>query len=603
MKNARRIYSVYGLSIILILIFTLLTGCQSTDKSNSFIDTSSLQYTEFIYDANKDQTKVVWEATLTNDTIFNFDNFSITFKLYNQSNLVKTDTYHYNRGVKHGEEYTGSFNFYVDGKIDSIEYVSWTANYISFWDTYKIWIIAMSVVAGVATLIYIIVMIVKDLEFEDIWDATVEFFSNLVWVAIDFSILFAGIIFGIITSYWVPILIVLGGIVAFIVLVLLAQLIKFIVVAIADTIADNIDFGICGGDIQSVVEENKYFDSSRENIADYIDDENALMLFTVEQLKEYCKNNEIKGYSSLNKPALVDLIIHSKKSETEPLKSKKNCQTTPKKISKLTFDDIAGLDEAKNAFREKVVYAFLHKDLYEKYGKKVGGGLLLYGLPGTGKTMFAEAASNETDSLFIPIKCSDIKSKWYGESETNVKSIFLKARKAKKAIIFFDEFEAIGAKRTDDGNNLDNNLVPQILAEMQGVGSNDQNCVILVIAATNKPWMIDSAFLRPGRFDEKIYIPLPDFAARKKLFQLKLQSVPQEELDYDYLANITDGFNCADIGAFCDKLKMLAIKKSIADNIEYPITMQYVKELEGTVKSTVSDEDIVKLLEFKEQYS
>ena len=249
-----------------------------------------------------------------------------------------------------------------------------------------------------------------------------------------------------------------------------------------------------------------------------------------------------------------------------------------------------------------MVYAFEYKELYEKYGKKIGGGLLLYGLPGTGKTMFAEAASNETDSLFIPIKCSDIKSKWYGESEANVKKIFEKARKAKKAIIFFDEFEAIGAKRTDNGENGNNDLVPQILAEMQGIGSNNVNSIIMVIAATNKPWAIDSAFLRPGRFDEKIYIPLPDLEARKKLFELKLKTVPQERLDFDYLANITDGFNGADIGAFCDKLKMLAINKSIAINAEYPITMEEVIQVQGTIKSSVSDEDFERLLEFKEQY-
>lgn len=237
------------------------------------------------------------------------------------------------------------------------------------------------------------------------------------------------------------------------------------------------------------------------------------------------------------------------------------------------------------------------------YNVQVRGGLLLYGLPGTGKTMFAEAASNETDSLFIPIKCSDIKSKWYGESEANVKKIFEKARKAKRAIIFFDEFEAIGAKRTDDGENGNNDLVPQILAEMQGVGSSNSSSVIMVIAATNKPWAIDSAFLRPGRFDEKIYIPLPDLIARKKLFELKLKEVPQENLDFDYLAEITEGFNGADIGAFCDKLKMLAISKSIETNAECPITMADVRHIQEIIKSSVSSEDVERLLEFKEQYS
>ena len=260
------------------------------------------------------------------------------------------------------------------------------------------------------------------------------------------------------------------------------------------------------------------------------------------------------------------------------------------------------MEDAKRAFREKVTNAFEHKELYEKYGKKVGGGILLYGLPGTGKTMFAEAASNETESLFLDIKCSDIKSKWYGESELKVKSIFEKARKAKRAIIFFDEFEAIGAKRTEDCTSGNNDLVPQILVEMQGYGSNSATSTVLVIAATNKPWAIDSAFLRPGRFYEKIYIPLPDFEARKKMFEIKLHSIPQKGLDYDYLARITEGFNGADIGAFCEKLKMIVINKSIDTNEEYPIEMSDVEVVKDMIKSSVSQEDVELLLEFKQQY-
>ncbi len=226
---------------------------------------------------------------------------------------------------------------------------------------------------------------------------------------------------------------------------------------------------------------------------------------------------------------------------------------------------------------------------------------MLYGLPGTGKTMFAEACSNEADALFIPVKCSDIKSKWYGESEQNVKEIFVKARDSKtnKAIIFFDEFEAIGSKRNDDPTNGNNDLVPQILAEMQGIGSSTSKCTIVVIAATNKPWSIDSAFLRPGRFDEKIYIPLPDFEARKKLFELKLKNVPTKDLDYTVLANITDGFSGADISQFAEKLKMNAIHNSLQAKEEAPITMSDVNEVSKEVKTSVIKEDIERLEQFR----
>ena len=601
MNKIRRLYLFFLLMVVLVTSTVFLTGCQSTDKKESYFDTTGIEYSIFEYDPNTNQTRVIWATTLTNDTIWNFNSFSVTFNLYQDSILVKTETYNYDVSVRHGADYTGKFNFYADNEIDSIEYVSWTANYSSFWETYKIWFIVMISLASVASLIYIIVMIIEDLELSDTFDAIAEFFEDHAWVAFCILIpLIGGEIWGIVGSYWVPILIVLGGIIAFVLIALIAHLVKFII----ESIADNISFGMGGGRYYEDADESEeFFDTDVEDIADYIDDRDKLMLFKMEQLKEYCRENGIKGYSSLNKSELVDLIASNSNNENTQTTDKKTTKHTSQKSSTITFDDIAGLEEAKIAFKEKVVYAFEHKDLYEKYGKKVGGGLLLYGLPGTGKTMFAEAASNETDSLFIPIKCSDIKSKWYGESEANVKKIFEKARKAKRAIIFFDEFEAIGAKRTDDGENGNNDLVPQILAEMQGVGSSNSSSVIMVIAATNKPWAIDSAFLRPGRFDEKIYIPLPDLIARKKLFELKLKEVPQENLDFDYLAEITEGFNGADIGAFCDKLKMLAISKSIETNAECPITMADVRHIQEIIKSSVSSEDVERLLEFKEQYS
>ena len=601
MNKIRRLYLLFLLIVVLIISTVFFTGCQSTDKKESYFDTTVIEHSTFEYDLDTNQTRVIWATTLTNDTIWNFNSFSVTFNLYQDSILVKTETYNYDVNVRHGADYTGKFNFYADNEIDSIEYVSWTANYSSFWETYKIWFIVMISLASVASLIYIIVMIIEDLELSDTFDAIAEFFEDHAWVAFCILIpLIGGGIWGIVGSYWVPILIVLGGIIAFVLIALIAHLVKFII----ESIADNISFGMGGGRYYEDADESEeFFDTDVEDIADYIDDRDKLMLFKMEQLKEYCRENGIKGYSSLNKSELVDLIASNSNNENTQTTDKKTTKHTSQKSSTITFDDIAGLEEAKIAFKEKVVYAFEHKDLYEKYGKKVGGGLLLYGLPGTGKTMFAEAASNETDSLFIPIKCSDIKSKWYGESEANVKKIFEKARKAKRAIIFFDEFEAIGAKRTDDGENGNNDLVPQILAEMQGVGSSNSSSVIMVIAATNKPWAIDSAFLRPGRFDEKIYIPLPDLIARKKLFELKLKEVPQENLDFDYLAEITEGFNGADIGAFCDKLKMLAISKSIETNAECPITMADVRHIQEIIKSSVSSEDVERLLEFKEQYS
>lgn len=580
--------------ISLVASMFLLSACdQSTDKSVSYFDTSGIASTKCEYDSVNNTTKVVWASTLTNGTIYNIKGFSVTFKLYNNSILVGTQTYHYSTSIKHGKDYMGAFNFICENEVNSIEYISWSADYDSFWGTYKIWFIATLVIVLVASLIYIIFMIIEDFDLSD----TVDFLRDHGWLFAVLIAPLAGAIWGLVESYWVPVLIVLGGLVALVLIILLAHLIQYIIEVLIEKIE------MCGGPKQYECDDNSnedVFDPDFEYVEDYVSDKDMLMLFRVEQLKEYCRENHIRGYSGLNKASLVDLIVNTSEDIGD---GEKNSKPTPmKKDTQISFDDIVGLEDAKRAFREKVINAFEHKELYEKYGKKVGGGILLYGLPGTGKTMFAEAASNETGSLFLDIKCSDIKSKWYGESESKVKSIFEKARKAKRAIIFFDEFEAIGAKRTEDCSGGNNDLVPQILVEMQGYGSNSATSTVLVIAATNKPWAIDSAFLRPGRFDEKIYIPLPDFEARKKMFEIKLHSIPQKGLDYDYLAQITDGFNGADIGAFCDKLKMIVINRSIETNEEYPIEMSDVEVVKDMIKSSVSQEDVELLLEFKQQY-
>ncbi len=403
---------------------------------------------------------------------------------------------------------------------------------------------------------------------------------------------------------WVPPLIIGGGLVIVILVALFTHLIRYCR-----------EEGLLVGDRGGRVKIKKHYDSKnqpfleigdsnkRYYIKDLYKDREALSHFSRKDLRNYCFDKKWTGAQEIYSKEKLSIFIMDKtlekKQKEDNDKNQKN-NTKNKKYSKTRFDDIAGLKEAKEAFKEKVVMPFLHPELFEKFGKKAGGGILLYGLPGTGKTMFAEAAANEIDALFIPIKCSDIKSKWYGESEKKIKSIFDKARKAEKAIIFFDEFEAIGAKRTDSENG-NNDLVPEILAEMQGVGSSSNKSVIIVIAATNKPWAIDSAFMRPGRFDEKIYIPLPDFEARKKLFEIQLSKLPiSNDLDFDYLAKITDGFNGADIKEVCEKLKMSAINGSLEKGDQQTIGMDDVKKIEGSIKSSVSFEDIERLKEFEE---
>jgi hypothetical protein len=206
-----------------------MSGCQSTDKSDSFFNYSQFEQATFEYNEETNKTKVVFNATLTNNTIYNFNSFSVRLNLYSDSNIVNVETYNYDRGVKNGDSYTGYFNFYANGKIDAIEYISWKANYSSFWDTYKIWFIVSIILVSVAFIIYLVFMIIEDLELSDTVDAIANFFEDHSWVTILLLILLGGAIWGIISSHWVSDLIVVGAIISFVLLVLIAHLIKYII--------------------------------------------------------------------------------------------------------------------------------------------------------------------------------------------------------------------------------------------------------------------------------------------------------------------------------------------------------------------------------------
>ena len=262
------------------------------------------------------------------------------------------------------------------------------------------------------------------------------------------------------------------------------------------------------------------------------------------------------------------------------------------------FDDLIGLDEAKRKVKEKIIDPILYKDIYSKYDISLGGGILLYGLPGTGKTMFAQAVANEIDAYFISIKSSDLKSKWFGDTENKVKELFEDARKHDISVVFFDEFESIGVSRDKRGAELTaETIVPELLAQMQGFEQNDQT--VLVIAATNRPWDIDSALLRPGRFDSLICIELPDKKLRLKMFQKNLSSIKVEEDILEYLASATNNYNGADIKKISECLIRKVISKEI-DNIKnYLITFEDCVEVLKSIKSSVSLQDMDKMYEFK----
>lgn len=580
------ILKIFLTIVALFFVMTLFSGCASTDKTQARGTTSKeIIYT---YNAENDTTRIDFLLCFDNRTIYNMTKEDCTFSLYKDNEFVKNMNFYWNFGVKANDYGARNSYIVVDGNIDKMELVSWTATYDNLWNTYKTWWLIIIIVPIILALIFIVIIYFNGLDISDIFENVGTWIGTVIILAISCIAPFVG---G--STNWFPLIICLIGVLATIILCLL----MYGITEMLDII-DFVPFEKLREKIAQKKEE-QYYQELKTFVSECGTNKSALQQIKKDDLAEYCNKTGIVA-DGTKKSDLIDSIVSYAGGDTSVLQnSNKNSSGVNK--SYITFNDIAGLDKAKDAFREKVILPFEHPELYKKFCKKAGGGILLYGLPGTGKTMFAEAASNEVDALFLPIKCSDIKSKWYGESEQKVKEIFTKARKAKRAVIFFDEFEAIGSKRTENADNGNNDLVPEILSEMQGVGTSANDSTIVVIAATNKPWAIDSAFLRPGRFDEKIYIPLPDKKARIRLFEIKLKDIPSEKLDFEELAKLTKGFNGADITEFCEKLKMQAINQSIKTGKEHLISMEDALNVSKKLKSSVSNEDIERLIQFEKE--
>lgn len=266
------------------------------------------------------------------------------------------------------------------------------------------------------------------------------------------------------------------------------------------------------------------------------------------------------------------------------------------KQATLTFDDVVGLDDVKEAVRSAIVYPFKYGDIYRAFRRKSGGGILLYGAPGTGKTMIAKAIAGEIDAKFISVNCSDVYSKWLGESQQNVKRLFARARKAERAVIFFDEFEALGCSRNGESGDANgvNGVVCELLAQIDGFCT-DANSTILVIAATNRPWDVDSALLRSGRFERHLYIDMPDEWARAEIIKKAMNGLPVEQLCYDELGRRTDGFSAADVAEACNRAKDRAIMRSIYGNGISKITQWDFVDVLSSMHSTVNPIELKRL--------
>ena len=291
-------------------------------------------------------------------------------------------------------------------------------------------------------------------------------------------------------------------------------------------------------------------------------------------------------------------------------------------VPNVKWEDIGGLEDVKRELRETVQYPVQFADKFELFGMNAAKGVLFYGPPGCGKTLLAKAIANECKANFISVKGPELLTMWFGESEANVRDLFDKARQASPCVIFFDEMDSIAKARGSGGGGASeagDRVINQILTEIDGVGARKS---VFIIGATNRPDILDAAIMRPGRLDQLIYIPLPDFESRLSIFKANLRKSPiGDDLDFNHLANITEGFSGADITEVCQRACKLAIRaeiaeqeeaeaKALAEGREPPpqkldgvLTAAIFEESMKTARKSVSKTELARYLKFKKELS
>ncbi|MGC9146802.1 MAG: CDC48 family AAA ATPase [Infirmifilum sp.] len=268
-------------------------------------------------------------------------------------------------------------------------------------------------------------------------------------------------------------------------------------------------------------------------------------------------------------------------------------------VPEVHWSDIGGLDDVKQQLREAVEWPLKHPEYFKEMGIDPPKGILLYGPPGTGKTLLAKAVATESEANFVSIKGPEIFSKWVGESERAIREIFRKARQAAPSVIFIDEIDALAPMRglvsTDSG--VTERVVSQLLTEMDGLERLEG---VVVIAATNRPDIIDPALLRPGRFDRLIYVPPPDEKARLEIFKVHTKRMPlAEDVDLAELAKRTEGYTGADIAAVCREAAISALREAGKPT---KVTMKYFLKALESVKPSVTKEDLEKYKRIAEEF-
>ncbi len=248
-------------------------------------------------------------------------------------------------------------------------------------------------------------------------------------------------------------------------------------------------------------------------------------------------------------------------------------------VPNVKWEDIGGLKDVKLELQEAVEWPLRYPEVFEHMGARPPKGILLYGPPGTGKTLLAKAVANESEANFISVKGPELLSKWVGESERALREIFRKAKQAAPSIIFFDEIDAIAPARGGGygDSHVTERMISQFLTEMDGL---EELRDVVVIAATNRPDIIDPALLRAGRFDKLLYVPLPDLEARREILKIHTKSKPlAEDIDLDELAKRTEGYTGADLEAICNTAVMLTIREHIMNSKNPEDAKKNIKDL------------------------
>mmetsp|Transcript_1511 Transcript_1511/g.2494 ORF Transcript_1511/g.2494 Transcript_1511/m.2494 type:complete len:811 (+) Transcript_1511:104-2536(+) len=263
-------------------------------------------------------------------------------------------------------------------------------------------------------------------------------------------------------------------------------------------------------------------------------------------------------------------------------------------VPNITWNDIGGLVGVKNELRELVQYPIEHPEKFEKFGMSPSRGVLFYGPPGCGKTLLAKAVANECQANFISVKGPELLTMWFGESEANVRDTFSKARAAAPCVLFFDELDSIAQQRggsQGDGGGAGDRVMNQLLTEMDGVGAKKN---VFIIGATNRPDIIDAALMRPGRLDQLIYIPMPDYESRLSILRAVLRKTPlSKDVDLPYLASQTEKFTGADLTEICQRAAKLAIREDVMRSIERE-QIRRDAEAQGVMEDDdVDEEDLV----------